>query len=371
MQYNHQQSDSQQPASGWVNERGRPRSSDIPARQAGSRRSIPAMAYDSDLGRLSSLEEFDQRNFVGSRRLGGAYDHTGSGWHTTFGTTRPEESDILASLINGRPIRDYWGTLPHMAFPSHILDIEPVRPRAIPDPDEIARFESSIFDPNRPSPWSTQFNDVREPSRPSTPDMPPDDIPYQLQYSSERAPTPEAPGVFYPSDSLNGRWHRRNRFSQPFPPNRPTISNDTTMLPSERDRPASEVFGRLNRAYPSTEGVFAHPRIPSSSTANSSETLYPGLSTPVMTPTSNASDIDTDASVLPVNAVPEQAGNRVDELSTGNGSSSTNGEGGARLEGSGHPALIPVTISISIEFDDTMFDIQGYNVTTRPRSRRV
>ncbi|KAI1656907.1 hypothetical protein F4813DRAFT_397147 [Daldinia decipiens] len=371
MQSNNQQRDSQQPPSDWINERGRLRGSDIPARQAGSRRSIPAMAYDNDLGRLDSLEEFGQGNSIGSRRFSGTYDHAGSGWRTTFGTTRPEGSDILASFINERSSRDYREPLPHGAFPSHILDIESMRPRAIPNQDEIARFESSIFDPNRPSSWPTQLNDAREPSRPSTPDMPADDITYRLEYSPERTPTPDASGVFYPSDHLHGRWHRHNRFSQPFPQNRPTISSSTTMLPLERDRPASVAFDRLNRAYPSTESTSAHPRIPSSSTADSSQTLYPGLSTPIMTPTSNASDIDTDASVLRVNAVPEQAGNRVDELSTGNGSSSANGEGGARLDGSGHPAPIPVTISISIEFDDSMFDIQGYNVTTKPRSERV
>ncbi|KAF3057420.1 hypothetical protein GL218_06295 [Daldinia childiae] len=150
MQSNHQQSNNQHPPSGWINERIRRRGSHIPARQAGPRRSIPAMAYDSDLGRRSSLEEFDTGNFLDPRRFSGTYDHTGSGWHTTFRATRPEESDILDSSINERPTRD---------FPSHVLDIEPLRTSAIPDPEEIARFESSIFDPNRSSPWSTEFSD--------------------------------------------------------------------------------------------------------------------------------------------------------------------------------------------------------------------
>ncbi|KAF3057419.1 hypothetical protein GL218_06295 [Daldinia childiae] len=362
MQSNHQQSNNQHPPSGWINERIRRRGSHIPARQAGPRRSIPAMAYDSDLGRRSSLEEFDTGNFLDPRRFSGTYDHTGSGWHTTFRATRPEESDILDSSINERPTRD---------FPSHVLDIEPLRTSAIPDPEEIARFESSIFDPNRSSPWSTEFSDVRESSRPHTPDMPIDDVTYRLEYSPERTPTPDASGVFYPSGHLSGRWHRHNRFCQPLLPNHPTISSGTTMLPSERDRPAGEALDRLNRAYPSIEGTSAHPRISSPSSVNSSGSVYPGLSIPVMTPTSNASDIATDASALRVNAVPEQTGNRIDEWSMGNGSSGTNGEGGAGLNGSGGPAPIPITISMCIEFDDTVFDIQGCNVTTRPRSRRV
>ncbi|KAI0847069.1 hypothetical protein F5Y00DRAFT_263881 [Daldinia vernicosa] len=400
MQSNRQQGDRQQPASGWINQRGRPRGSNIPvpARQAGPRRSMAAMAYDNDFGRLESLGEFDQenmstpggpsnrrrpttettpqyirdlQNLIDFRRPSGTYDHTGSGWYNTFGTTVPEGSDILESFVTGRPLRDYQGRLPHRAFPSDILDTEFERPSAIPDPDEIARFESSIFDPNRPPTRVPRFDSAPESSMPSTPPaMPAEDITYRPESLSARPPTPDAPGVFYPSDHLNGRWHRRNRFSQPLPPNRPTVSDDKTMLPSTRYEPAGEVFDLLNRAYPSNEGLSAHPRISTSSTDDSSETLHPGLGTPVMTPTSSASGVGTDASTLRANAVPEQTGNRTAEQSTDNGSSSTAGGSGARLDSGGRPAPIPVTISISIEFDDSMFDIRGYNVTTKPRSKR-
>ncbi|KAI0103544.1 hypothetical protein F4814DRAFT_455988 [Daldinia grandis] len=392
MESNRRLSDSQQTTS------RRPRRSNIPTRQASSRHHIPTMAYDSDLGGPLSLEELGQRSvstfgesvteqhpitdaaaqhieylrsFADFQRPSEAYNHTGPGWYTTSGIPRSEESDILASLINGRPSRDHRETLSHREFLNHILDTGFERSSAIPDPDEIARFESSIFDPNRPSSRSTRFNNAGEPARPDTPDTLDEDMTYRLQDSSGRAPTPHAAGVFYPSDHLNGRWHRRNRFGQSLPLNRPTISNSTTMLPSARDRPASEVFNRRSRAYLSTEGAFAHPRISSLPTANSSETLHPELGTPIMTPTSSASDGAIDVSVLRVTAVPEQSVNLVAEQSINNGSASTAGEDSMRLDGSGRPAPIPVTILISIEFDDTMFDIQGYDVTMRPRSRQV
>ncbi|KAK6949453.1 hypothetical protein Daesc_009533 [Daldinia eschscholtzii] len=389
-----QRSNSPQPPASWINYSGRPRGPYVPPmRQTGPYNPIPAMGHGSNFARMSSLEGLGQGNMPTASQSATKYcsaelaaewlqhlesytDTQRRIWainRTTAQAFRPEEQDMFSTHYDQeRPGTAHRETLSGGPFPGYFTGTNTGMAGAVSSPDRVSRLEYSVLEPNCPPNWATQHYRAGESTMLRTSERPTGHVSYGLQYPSGLAATPDMHGGFSQSDYLNQQWQQAEVYRPSLPLNYPTAIPDATpTLPPARVEPAGDEFILPSPNHSPTENVFAQATRAGSSTNSGSGTLYQELLTPTMSTVSSPSNIDTHASVSRVNVALEEVADQPDELNTGNGSPRTIVNDSVRLNDGDRAGPIPITISISIEFDDSVFDIQGYNITTRPRSRQV
>ncbi|OTB19190.1 hypothetical protein K445DRAFT_305580 [Daldinia sp. EC12] len=389
-----QRSNSPQPPTSWVNYSSRPRGSYAPPmRHTGPYNPIPAMGHNSNFARMSSLGGLGQGNMPTASQSATKYcspehaaewlqhleSYTGTQrriWainRTTAQAFRPEEQDTFSTHYDQeRPGTAHRENLSGRPFPSYFTGTNTDMAGAVPTPDRVSRLEYSVLEPNCPPNWATQHNRAGESTMSRTSERPTGHVSYGLQYPSGLAATPDMHGGFSQPDYLNQQWQQAEVYRPSLPLIYPTAIPDATpTLPPTRVESTDDEFILPSPTHSPTENVFAQATRASSSTNSSSGTLYQELLTPTMSTVSSPSNIDANASVSRVNATLEEVADQPDELDTGNGNPRTGVNGSVRPNNGDCAAPIPITISISIEFDDSVFDIQGYNITTRPRSRQV
>ncbi|KAI8957490.1 hypothetical protein F5Y11DRAFT_352490 [Daldinia sp. FL1419] len=384
MQSDHQQSDNQQLFSPWGDHWGRPRNPDVPVGQIGRPGTIPETAWDPYVGapvnpnsvgvRVLPAGEIDQleRHTINAQRnrmVGG-----------TYRISDPDVRGMLADYI-GDAYERYRNTLSGTAHSPLHHHTEHGRPLGGSDYDGFSHPNFSTYNMNRPSTVPAQPNrtggfaapDMMErttrdvprfgPCPSNTSDNPQDVMQgIQLECLADAAAMPG--GGYYSNEYANRLRQYLRENANLTPPSEPpsSVSSVTAVLDPEGAEPVSNPFSPPEETFSPPEQDSEHQ--PAYGVSPISATLRSGFATPFMTSTTHPLDNDnvTNAGAPAVGTPPGLASPFTQEPSIANGSPPYTR---AAPRGAYRPTPIPINISIIIDYDDSVFSIEGCNVTAR------